>query len=550
MATYLAPGVYVEELSTGPRPIAGVATSTAAFVGVSERGPVGEARLVTSLAEFEQRFGGAIPVQPGVSEHYLYYSVRNFFESGGSRCYVVRVAHYTNISDPSTLEATAATASFAAQTLAGGAVANALTVSAGSPGTWGTDISVRIRSTSKFQVQLAENIAAGPATAVNLAPNGDVVPGSVLYLVHEIAGTVVSVDSAANSVTFTTPLTEGGAISTRTITDGATVFLPDFSLMTQTNLAAPVDLNAANPPAAGALVLDDISGIEPGDSLHVAVEQALAVVSSVEETTVAGQPAQRAVIPSTALPVLLQSASRAYARDFALDVLLPSPSSPNPVTVETHQNLSLAEANQLDHVNRRLGPDSGASQYIVAAEPSPATADDIVMPNSAPTQLGGTPNDGLTNLSVADFEGSALAKNGLRSLDPVTDASILVVPPQPAPPVDQGLLTATAINYVEQRRSLFYIVDPEPTAGADPVAAVASFRAGLTATSYAGLYFPWIRIPNPLTGLPLSVPPSGAVAGIFARSDRRRGVHKAPQLASGPKARLASLHRRSPRGAR
>src|SRR6185503_2274148 len=140
MPTYLAPGVYVEEHNTGARPIVGVSTSTAAFVGVTERGPVGQAVLITGFAQFVKKFGGPIYVAPGTREHYLYYAVQSFFALGGSRCYVVRVAHYANI-DVATPDATAAFATFNAQTAAGATVA-ALRVSAMSPGTWGSGVSV------------------------------------------------------------------------------------------------------------------------------------------------------------------------------------------------------------------------------------------------------------------------------------------------------------------------------------------------------------------------------------------------------------------------
>src|SRR5688572_13010778 len=58
MPEYLAPGVYVEEVDTGTKPIEGVSTSTAGMVGVADRGPVNEATLVTGLADFYRRFGG------------------------------------------------------------------------------------------------------------------------------------------------------------------------------------------------------------------------------------------------------------------------------------------------------------------------------------------------------------------------------------------------------------------------------------------------------------------------------------------------------------
>jgi uncharacterized protein len=63
----------------------------------------------------------------------------------------------------------------------------------------------------------------------------------------------------------------------------------------------------------------------------------------------------------------------------------------------------------------------------------------------------------------------------------------------------------------------------------DPRQAIA-WRKLFSETSFAALYYPWILVDDPLrlTGLVRAVPPSGHVAGIYARSDRRRGVHKPP----------------------
>jgi len=72
MPEYLSPGVYVEEVDAGPKPIEGVSTSTAGAVGVTERGPTGGAApgdttnrgkpvLVTSFADFMRTFGGFLP---------------------------------------------------------------------------------------------------------------------------------------------------------------------------------------------------------------------------------------------------------------------------------------------------------------------------------------------------------------------------------------------------------------------------------------------------------------------------------------------------------
>lgn len=85
MPEYLAPGVFIEEIERGPRPIEGVSTSTAAFLGETERGPT-RPRLVTSANEYRRYFGGAF----GDSK-YMPYAVEGFFENGGRRAYVARL---------------------------------------------------------------------------------------------------------------------------------------------------------------------------------------------------------------------------------------------------------------------------------------------------------------------------------------------------------------------------------------------------------------------------------------------------------------------------
>src|SRR5512146_306501 len=82
----LHPGVYIEEISSGVRPIEGVSTSNGAFIGKAEMGPLGEARLVTSLAEFQAAYGSFL------SDSYLAHGVFQFFNNGGKKSYIVRVA--------------------------------------------------------------------------------------------------------------------------------------------------------------------------------------------------------------------------------------------------------------------------------------------------------------------------------------------------------------------------------------------------------------------------------------------------------------------------
>lgn len=99
MAEYLSPGVYVEEVDRGPRPIEGVGTATPVFVGFTEKAQstqeidgevitrdlVGKAQLVTNWSQYVESFGGF------VEGAYLPYSVFGYFLNGGSRAYVMSV---------------------------------------------------------------------------------------------------------------------------------------------------------------------------------------------------------------------------------------------------------------------------------------------------------------------------------------------------------------------------------------------------------------------------------------------------------------------------
>ena len=76
------PGVYVEEIASGVRPIAAVATSTAAFIGTFRKGLVDEAVQLLSIADFEREYGGLDRASEAS------YAVQQFFLNGGSEAIV------------------------------------------------------------------------------------------------------------------------------------------------------------------------------------------------------------------------------------------------------------------------------------------------------------------------------------------------------------------------------------------------------------------------------------------------------------------------------
>ena len=92
MPEYLSPGVYVEEFESGSKPMEGVGTSTAGFIGLSVKGPdIGVPQLVTSFADFRRKYGGYLSQSEFEEYRFLAYSVEHFFSNGGTRAFIMRV---------------------------------------------------------------------------------------------------------------------------------------------------------------------------------------------------------------------------------------------------------------------------------------------------------------------------------------------------------------------------------------------------------------------------------------------------------------------------
>jgi hypothetical protein len=517
MPTYLTPGVYVEEKKAGIQPIEGVSTSVAAFVGVTQKGPPSKATLITSLAEFVKIFGGPIPVIAGTQEHYVYYAVRHFFVEGGTKCFVARTVGYGDVNDANSIQAVAAFKDFGGFEIDGTtAVADALRVSALNQGRWGEGLEVQVENASRFSLLLAENIVAAPGgTQFTLKDNADVQVGSVLFLVEQVTGRVKSVDLAAGTIVLEPGLTAEAASFTFAIPNDAQVFSPDMKFMSATDLAAPISVTTATDSAPIKLdTLLKVNGavLKAGDILNFnrGTSQMVVVKKFVEKILPGGERAMLVEFGPAGLLAFDRTRTKVYARDF--DILVKESGT----LTEVHEHLSLIDANRRDYVGERLGPRSGASSLITAKEKLGTNG--AVMTNAPFVSLAGG-NDGLAGppaFGDDDLIGSEVTGTGLFAFDPVKDISILVVPNAP------NAVAKAAIAYCEKRKDLFFIMDL-PRTLSDPAAYVAD-----KATSYAAIYFPWIFDDDPLTGKPLLLPPSGAVAGSYAQTDTSRGVHKAP----------------------
>jgi hypothetical protein len=93
MPTYLTPGVYVEEMPSASKPIEGVGTSVAAFVGLAPGGPVNTPVRISNWSQFVRVYGDPQNPENGpfIEGAYLAHAVYGYFLNGGSLCWVVRV---------------------------------------------------------------------------------------------------------------------------------------------------------------------------------------------------------------------------------------------------------------------------------------------------------------------------------------------------------------------------------------------------------------------------------------------------------------------------
>ena len=154
MATYLHPGVYVEEIPSGAKPIEGVSTAVAAIIGYTTEGPIGEATLVHSWDDYKASFGEIhteIDAMGLVAFH--------FFLNGGKDAYVARLAENAIASSlPAGKILGRATGSAAA--------INVLDISAASDGAWGDDLLVQVTANDGYRFKLEVSLEEDGETTV------------------------------------------------------------------------------------------------------------------------------------------------------------------------------------------------------------------------------------------------------------------------------------------------------------------------------------------------------------------------------------------------
>lgn len=422
MAEYLSPGVYVEEFDSGIKAMEGVGTSTAGFVGMAQKGPVkGLPVLITSMADYQRRFGGYLSERDYGSQRFLPYAVEQFFNNGGSSCYVMRVCGQEGDNGPKTAQGTGAF----------------LTLTAANPGAWGNSIRVECKPVVKNRVKVTEPGEGDSSYKLE---------STVGYQ----AGDLVCLQQAGKEkVLCFGCVQEAGAESVTLEWQGDASQLK-FPKEDETNI--------------------------PDVFLYL-VEWGL----SIRDDTASEQ---------------YESVSFNAGRSNFVDSVLERSQL---VCCQTDESKLAADL----------------KEQLCGASAEPCFAIDFA---------GGS--DGTISATDIDVDmylgqdGAPDTRRGLAAFQTISDVSIMAIPGITHEAVQGGLVT-----HCENMGNRFAILDM-PLLSKE-VSELQEFRENVD-SSYAAMYHPWLQGYDSLARRNVFLPPSGAMAGIYGRTDNTRGVHKAP----------------------
>jgi uncharacterized protein len=159
---------------------------------------------------------------------------------------------------------------------------------------------------------------------------------------------------------------------------------------------------------------------------------------------------------------------------------------------------------------------------------------DLARPANGSYQLSGGAASGPSRVDAADYVGDAAKRTGfggLEAVDPIT----MVACPDLMALYERGMIDLDGVqavqtammNHCELMGDRVAILDTPPAMNAQQIREWRQDKARYD-SKYAALYWPWIKVLDPLSGKNISVPPSGHMAGLWSRNDDERGVHKAP----------------------
>ena len=469
MPEYLAPGVYVEEVSFRGKTIEGVSTSTAGFIGPTRFGPVvGPPPLLTSFLDFERIYGGLDQLELGgaLADNHLAHAVRGFFENGGARLYVAKAFAGQSNDDPWLHHGVASIAS-------------------------PPDVLLRARYPGRAgNFRVTFNFRVGP----NLLDH----PGGIGTLRGALAGdTVLVIDRASPP--------------------GATLYWaqPTF------DEANGVDTFQLRRPGEAAKL---VTGLGDVDVRVVTANVTIGGLGRfVSDLFWEGLGFHPTVNPTDRRSILTVFAAVPVNRSAALNV-------PLVFDTELTNGVDILEAllqpgADADAGSEPVGdPAELLLRYLLPGPGEP------VRPVVLERRLAGG-GDG-DRPGAAAYEGdtdSSGNKSGLLAFEDVDDISNVAAPGSSAAEIVGGpevsaTIQQLVIAHCERMRYRIGVLD---SARGELVADVLA-RRGVVDSKYAALYYPWVTILDPITESEINTPPSGFVTGIYARNDIEQGVHKSP----------------------
>jgi phage tail sheath protein FI len=461
MPEYLAPGVYVEEVSFRAKAIEGVSTTTTAFIGPTRYGPTDIVPdVITSLVEFERIYGDRQPLEfndTGELPNYMWHAVRMFFENGGKRLYIARV--YAG----GTVETIASPPASPPGFVKGVAVAKSGTgkmwISARFPGAAGN---MRVRIT----LNLLPNVFDKNTGVVHGLRDNDVVllDGSVASSPPNAKLRLAKFDPLTAAWSFQ----DAAGNTTEQFSDVQN----SLQVVTATVTITPVDPNIAS------FVYPDLAL----DGRHTRG----GAEDSMRSQFDAKQPS---LGRARAIPIVMDLTEYKNGAALGNDLL----------TLKTGLDAALQN------------PTSSLSARSVDLFLEGGDDGDLPLDYNG---VGGAPDDKF--------------KSGFFALEDIDDISIVAAPGSTANFAgnEQAKLAivSSLISHCERMRYRIGVID----SGDDQTVGDVRDMRGKMDSTYAALYYPWVTIFDPVTQKELNVPPSGAVAGIYARNDIERGVFKAP----------------------
>jgi uncharacterized protein len=485
MPTFDTPGVFIEE-QTGPGVIAGVGTSTAGFIGPAKRGPINVAQRISSYDAFLSLYampdkkGNLDPFITTPQTFYLAHAVRGYFENGGRQAFIVRIGN----AEPTSWKVK----SSKSQEL--------FTIEALDPGPQGDDID-DIAHIAHIEISVQSSSLANVKVAVgNSAVTG-------------LAGKDVRVDN-------TSDFRAGDLVTVKKADDseGADPFKIE-KITGKTTLT----LNDAPPAGIKAVRIADIAkgqktvrmastvGLFPGSIVEISngTKSDVALIANVAATDFV------TFASGLAEGFPLANAPNVKSREFSLAITAPGFES------EAFKDLSF------ERNHPRFAGSAVRSKLVqLKAFVASSTLDPVHPELKLPTATSGKGDD-LNTLKVAHFEA------GLDALARIDDVNLLCIP-DAAGRADCESIQDKMVLHCEKLQDRFAILDSQRNLTPDGVQLQ---REGLDSErGFGALYYPWLEVLDPgSSAVPpntMFIPPSGHIAGVFARTDQERGVHKAP----------------------